>query len=49
MYHSPIQLDVFLTDVQMRRVKRKGLRGTNAALLDIEAPTLELESIPCAP
>ena len=37
------------TDVHMRRVQRKGLRGTNAALLDIEAPTLELESIPCVP
>ena len=37
------------TDVRMRAAKRKGMRGTNATLLEIEAPTLELEDIPCAP
>jgi hypothetical protein len=33
----------------MRRVSRRGLRGTDRALLDVEAPTLDLEDLPCAP
>jgi hypothetical protein len=35
--------------VRLRGVARRGQTGTDDALLAIEAPTLDLEDLPCAP
>jgi hypothetical protein len=32
-----------------RRIGRRGMRGTDPALLEVEAPTLPLEDLPCPP
>ncbi len=41
--------NVAVDDSKFRGADRRGQRGTNAALLRVEAPSLDLEDLPCIP